>query len=203
MLSVYLFCTLVGGLLVALSAFGGLDGADFDHDFDTDVEFKDSPQKEGQIGIRSKTSKGRLWLPFFSLKFWTYGACFFGLAGLLLWAVQPTMMPARSIVISLAFGIFCGTSMAWVMRTLKEAKVDSLVRTSDLIGLWGMVEIPFDKNSRGKVRLNVKGSTVAFSAFTEENKEFVVGENVFVVGLENNKLWIVSEEAIASSPERD
>lgn len=203
MLSVYLFCTLVGGLLVALSAFGGLDGVDFDHDFDTDVEFKDSRQKEGQIRIASKTSKGRLWLPFFSLKFWTFGTCFFGLAGLLLWAIEPTMMPAISIIISLAFGIFCGTSMASVMRVLKEAKVDSLVRTSDLSGLSGIVEIPFDKNSRGKVRLNVKGSTVAFSAFTEENKEFVVGENVFVVGVENNKLWIVSEEAIASSQEID
>ncbi len=203
MLSVYLFCTLVGGLLVALSAFGGLDGVDFDHDFDTDVEFKDRPQEEGQIRVRSKTSKGRLWLPFFSLKFWTFGTCFFGLAGLLLWAVQPTMPLAISIIISLAFGIFCGTSMASVMRALKEAKVDSLVRTSDLTGLSGIVEIPFDKNSRGKVRLNVKGSTVAFGAFTEENKEFVVGENVFVVGVENNKLWIVSEEAIAYDRETD
>ena len=196
MLSVYLFCTLVGGLLVALSAFGGLDGVDFDNDFDADLEFRDSPQEEKQIRITAKTSKRRLWLPFFSFKFWSFGTCFFGLAGLLLWAVQPTMAPLISTIIALAFGIFCGTSMASAMRALKEAKIDSLARTSDLIGLSGIVEIPFDKNSRGKVRLNVKGSTVAFGAFTEENKEFSVGAKAFVVGVENNRLWVVSEEAI-------
>lgn len=196
MLSVYLFCTLVGGLLVALSAFGGLDGVDFDRDFDMDLEFRDSPQEESQMRVAAKTSKRRLWLPFFSLKFWTFGSCFFGLAGLLLWAVQPTMAPLISTIVALTFGTFCGTSMAWAIRSLKEAKIDSLARTSDLIGLSGIVEIPFDKNSRGKVRLNVKGSTVAFGAFTEENKEFAVGEKAFVVGFENNKLWVVSEDSI-------
>ncbi|MDY6805094.1 MAG: NfeD-like protein [Cyanobacteriota bacterium] len=203
MLSVYLFCTLVGGLLVALSAFGGLDGVEFDQDFDADLEFRDAPEGKGQIRVKPKSSKGRFWLPFFSMKFWTFGTCFFGLAGLFLWAVKPTMMPAISIAISLAFGIFCGTSMASAMRVLKEAKVDSLVRTSDLIGLSGMVELPFDKNSRGKVLLNVKGSMVAFGAFTEENKEFAVGEKAFVVGMENNKLWVISEEAIAPKDETD
>jgi membrane protein implicated in regulation of membrane protease activity len=196
MLSVYLFCTLVGGLLVALSAFGGLDGVEFDNDFDADLEFRDSPQEESQIRVTAKTPKRRLWLPFFSFKFWTFGTCFFGLAGLLLWAVQPTMAPLISTIISLAFGIFCGTSMASAIRALKEAKIDSLARTSDLIGLSGIVEIPFNKDSRGKVRLNVKGSTVAFGAFTEENKEFAVGEKAFIVGVENNKLWVVSQDSI-------
>ncbi len=196
MLSVYLFCSLVGGLLVALSAFGGLDGVDFDNDFDADLEFKNSPQEESQIRVTAKTPKRRLWLPFFSFKFWSFGTCFFGLAGLLLWAIQPTMAPLISTIISLAFGIFCGTSMASAIRALKEAKIDSLARTSDLIGLSGIVEIPFDKNSRGKVRLNVKGSTVAFGAFTEENKEFAAGQKAFVVGVENNKLWVVSEDSI-------
>ena len=177
-------------------------GAEFDHDFDADVEFKDAPPGKGEIIAKGKRNR-RFWLPFLSVRFWTFGLCFFGLAGLLLFVVQPTMPKAIALIISLAFGIFCGWSVALAMRSLQEAKIDSLVRTSDLIGLSGTVEIPFDKSSKGKVRLNVKGSLVDLAAFTEENKEFALGEEVFVVGVENNKLWVVSQEAIAPKQELD
>ena len=38
MVSAYIFCLIIGGLFVALSAFAGLDGVDFDQDFEADLE---------------------------------------------------------------------------------------------------------------------------------------------------------------------
>lgn len=200
MLSIYLFCLAIGGIFVALSTFAGFDGADFDHDFDADMEFTDIQEGEGHSQIQKRRRRG-FWIPLFSLKFWTFGSCFFGLTGILLFAIQPSMPSAIAIAISLAIGLFCGTAMASAMHALQRRKVDSMVRSSDLIGLSGTVEIPFDKNSKGKVRLNVKGSLVDFVAFTEEAKDFARGEKAFIVGMEKNKIWVVSEDSLAVSTE--
>jgi membrane protein implicated in regulation of membrane protease activity len=139
-----------------------------------------------------------LWLPFLSFKFWTFGSCFFGLTGILLSYISPTLSPIIVAIISIIVGILFGTIMAYILHTLKHNQVDSLVRSSDLVGLSGTVEIPFDKNSRGKIRVNVKESVVEFSAFTEESWEFVKGEKAFIVGVENNRVWVISEDCLAN-----
>ncbi len=198
--SAYVFCLIIGGAFVALSAFAGLDGVDFDQDFEPDLEIIDQQDKESNTSIYHKPRR-RLWLPFFSLKFWTFGSCFFGLTGILLSNISTSLSPTIIAIISIIVGILCGTIMAYVLYTLKNRPADSLVRSDDLLGLSGTVEIPFDKNSKGKIRVNVKESAVAFMAFTEENREFTRGEKVFIVGVENNRAWIVSEDWMARSSE--
>ena len=198
--SAYFFCLIIGGAFVALSAFAGLDGVDFDQDFDPDLEIVDRQNKNNHTLLNSKR-RWRLWLPLFSFKFWTFGSCFFGLTGILLSYLSPNLSPTIIAIISIIVGILCGTIMAWVLYTLKHSKVDSLVRSSDLVGLSGTVEIPFDKNSKGKIRINVKESVVEFIAFTEESRQFTRGEKAFIVGVENNRVWVVSEDCVANLSE--
>ncbi|ABG49791.1 MAG: NfeD-like protein [Trichodesmium sp. St16_bin4-tuft] len=197
MASAYVFCLVIGGVFVALSAFAGLDGVDFDQDFEADLEITDQGDKQGNTSIYQYGR--RLWLPLFSLKFWTFGSCFFGLTGVLLHYLSPNLSPKIIAIISIIVGILCGTIMAWVLHTLKNSQVNSLVRSNDLVGLWGTVEIPFDRNSKGKIRVSVKGSVVAFTAFTEENREFTKKEKVFIVGVENSRVLVVSEDSLARS----
>ncbi|MGK7922251.1 MAG: NfeD-like protein [Trichodesmium sp.] len=194
--SAYVFCLIIGGAFVALSVFAGLDGVDFDPEFEVDVEIIDQEQKQSNTSIYQKTRR-KLWLPFFSFKFWTFGTCFFGLTGVLLSYVSPTLSPTIVAIISIIVGILCGTIMSYVLYSLKNGQVNSLVRSSDLVGLSGTVEIPFDKNSKGKIRVDVKESAVEFIAFTEDNWEFTKGEKAFIVGVENNKVWVVSEDWMA------
>lgn len=66
--------------------------------------------------------------------------------------------------------------------------------SNDLVGFWGMVEIFFDRNSKGKIRVSVKGFVVVFMVFIEENREFIKKEKVFIVGVENSRVLVVLED---------
>ncbi|NES86588.1 MAG: NfeD-like protein [Moorea sp. SIO2B7] len=198
MFTIYLFSFIIGGIFVSLAVVAGFDGTDFDHDFDTDIEISDHSNHDQEALIKRKQRRKLPRLPFTSLKFWTFGSCFFGLTGILLSILQTNMAPGLIASISVAIGLICGTSIVSVLRNLRQNQADSLVRPDDLIGLCGIVEIPFDSNSKGKIRVNVKGSIIDFVALTENTRELTKGDNVLVVGMENNKVWVVSQDALES-----
>ena len=89
--------------------------------------------------------------------------------------------------ISVAVGIVLGAVVVWLIYVQRRRQVvDSLVRTNHVVGRTGTVEIPFDSNHQGKVRVNVKGSLVDFVAFTDESREFSRGDHIFVVAIKGN-----------------
>lgn len=199
MLPIYIFSFTIGGIFVALAALAGLDGVDFDHPFDADIEVREESRnlEEGEkiLTLTKRSKKMTLWLPFLTIKFWTFGSCFFGLTGIVLSKLTPAIPQLAIASISVLIGSFCGTSMVWVLRNLRRHQADSLIRANDLIGLSGKVSIPFDSQSKGKVQLNVKGSTLNLVAFTDEEKGFNKGDRVLIVGLKNNQLWVVTDES--------
>ena len=67
-------------------------------------------------------------------------------------------------------GLVCGGALVSALRSLKGRQVSSLVRNEDFAGLVGKVELPFDENSKGKVILEVGGSTLHLVAQTDEKK---------------------------------
>jgi hypothetical protein len=201
MLTVYWFCFVVGGVFVLLAVLGGLDGANLDMHFDihgeapldSDVELNDPGDRpnQGRNGRRFLVNMLR------SLKFWTFGLCFFGLTGLVL---SQMALPAMGIAIAAVnMGIICGAMVSGALQVLRGRQVDSLVRTNDLVGLPGTVELPFDAMSRGKVRLLVKGTMVSAIAYTDEEKAFQPGDQILVVGTEQNRLWVVSTDTFRKS----
>lgn len=187
MLLIYWICFIGGGAFVLLAVLGGLDGVDFESGLDTDLEL--TPPRSSKIPLLSVLK---------SLKFWTFGCCFFGLTGIALSALAlPGLMV---LLIAIAMGLLLGGAIALILKTLYLRQVDSLVRTEDLVGLIGTVELPFDADSKGKVRLQLKGATIDFIAYTDEAKSFQLGEPILVVGTENNRLWVVSPETANLPP---
>lgn len=200
---VYGICFIVGGLFVFLAAVGGLDGIDFAGDFDGDFDVSidsdgnlDDIDFGTHLGETFAVLRSRWWLPLLSLRFWTFALCFFGLTGLLLGWVQPELEPLLVALIALFMGLFCGLVAALVLRSLSRQSVSSLIRPESLTGQLGTVEIPFDQNSRGKVSLSLGGSTVSFFAITQEEREFHQGEQVLVVGMERDKLWVAAADGV-------
>lgn len=199
---IYGLCLIVGGTFVLLSALGGLDGVDFATDFDADLEAEGEAGGDfddidvGTHGRRRAAARWLLWLPITSLRFWTFALCFFGLTGLLVSFAVPAMASWLVALIAVVMGLLCGTTAVAVLRSLNDTEANSLTRPEELAGQIGIVEIPFDASCRGKVRLHMRGATVAFFAFTQEDREFRQGESVLVVGLEHNKLWVASTDAL-------
>ncbi|MBD2109569.1 NfeD family protein [Nodosilinea sp. FACHB-13] len=196
---IYGLCFIVGGIFVLLAAVGGLDGVDIDTNLDFNVEASasvDDIDAGTQIDQTLTALRDRWWLPFLSLRFWTFALCFFGLTGLLINLVQPNLAVWLGTLIALLMGLFCGLVAALVLRSLGRQSVSSLIRPETLTGQIATVEIPFDTDSRGKVSLSIAGSTVSFFAITQEDREFRVGETVLVVGMEHNKLWVAAAEGL-------
>ena len=213
MLTIYWFCFAIGGVFVLLAMLGGLDHFDFDndldHDFDhdadlavhldTDVELVD-PGNGDRVLPRRPNRWG--WLGVIqSLKFWTFGICFFGLTGLVLSNLSAALPAVTVAIASVIMGILCGGLVSGSLRALRHQQADSLVRSADLVGIAGTVEVPFNANSRGKVRLQIKGSILDVIAYTDEAREFQTGEQVLVVGIDQNRLWVVSATSLTSSQE--
>ncbi len=223
MQSVYWFCLIIGGIFVALSLVGGdlledfdadadadfdvdLDGnvdvdLDADADLDTDIEADTDPDLQIDTDpdlLRSYARRQKR--SFFSLstltsfKFWTFGGFFFGLTGLVMGALEPGLGWVVIFAIAILMGFLCGGTLVGILRQLKHRQVDSLLRNEDFAGLVGVVELPFDPKSKGKVTLEVGDATLHLVAQTDEERPFNVGDPVLVVGRTHDRLWVVSAE---------
>lgn len=94
-------------------------------------------------------------------------------------------------VISITVGIFIGALIVWFIYFWRQREiVDSLMKPEDLIGLWGIVELPFDAQSKGKVRVEVKGSIVDLVALTDDQQEFLQGDLVLIIQMQGNRVWV-------------
>ena len=211
MLTTYWLCFAIGGVFVLLAMLGGLDHFDFDHDFDhdfdpsfdldghldTDIELVDPGSGDRNAPLLPRRPHRWGWLGVLqSLKFWTFGICFFGLTGLVLSNLSAAL-PAMTVAIAaVMMGVLCGGLVSGSLRALRRQQADSLIRSADLVGIAGTVEVPFNASSRGKVRLRLKGSILDMIAYTDEAKEFQTGEQVLVVSTDQNRLWVVSADSL-------
>ncbi|MBW4535391.1 MAG: NfeD family protein [Pleurocapsa minor HA4230-MV1] len=94
-------------------------------------------------------------------------------------------------VISITVGIFIGALIVWFIYFWRQREiVDSLMKPEDLIGLWAIVELPFDAQSKGKVRVEVKGSIVDLVALTDDQQEFLQGDRVLIIQMQGNRVWV-------------
>lgn len=205
MLTLYWLSFAIGGVFVLLAVVGGFDGVDFD-DLDGDTPFESdldiaAPGRSNQRSPFQRKPKANPLGIVLSLKFWTFGLCFFGLTGLVL-SNLSIQLPGNLVAFAaIAMGIVCGALVAGTLRALRNHHANSLVRSEDVIGLTGIVTLPFDQGSRGKVQIKVKGSQVERIAYTDEAQGFQLGDRVLIVGVEHERLWVVSASSIGPSPD--
>jgi hypothetical protein len=210
MLPIYWICFIFGGIFVLLAAIGGIDGVDVDHgdmdagdldglevsgeggaDHDFDIDRNASSFANADLEWSEPQSHLRaIWQILRSFKFWTFGLCFFGLTGLVLSQMQ--ISAGLSLALALGMGVAMGGGMSAVLRFLYSRRVDSLVNIQDVVGRVGIIEIPFNSSSRGRVRFKVKGVVVDYTAFTEDAGELTIGQSVLAVKYESNQLWVTA-----------
>lgn len=183
MLSTYIVAALVGGLLIVLSVVGGI------HHGDSDVGADGHDGIDhGHDGVDAHEGP---WIPFFSVRFWTYFASTFGICGLLLSLLVKTPEPT-SALLSGGAGLIVGLLVAYGMRALSRTDTDSSIAPKDLMGREATVVVAIRGRDPGRVRVSVKGEILELLATCEEDFDLEAGSRALVVDMEGDKVKVMS-----------
>jgi hypothetical protein len=171
MLSAYIVCLLAGGVVLGASMFGG-------HDSDGgDAHLGDAHGGGDHTGHHEWAAR----LPFLSLRFWTWGVTFFGLAGvaLTLGGTPASLIP----VLAAAGGVGSGWGASWALGRLTRDAVGVLPEASSHIGREGKLLLPLRRGERSKIRLSIGGVETDLLAETDLETEIPAPSTVLVVGM--------------------
>jgi len=195
MLAAYIVAAIVGGGMIVFSALAGLGahadvGGGFGHDVDTghsgfDHDASGSHDASHDSDHSHENHEGAAWLPFFSIRFWTYTVGTFGLIGTILSLTKVSVEPL-TLVIAIAAGLVMGTTAAYIVRSLMKAEHATASSQEDFLGALAQVTVPIGELP-GKVRTSVRGDIIDFVALSEPGETFAPGEEVMIVGLEGDK----------------
>ena len=178
MLGIYWGTFLFSGILIASSIFlGGGDG-DMDKDVSFDKDF--SLDVDGEAG-GDFDSMG--WLPFLSLRFWTFFLGLFGLSGILL-----TGMESGSTVTLVTSG-FLGVGMAYpisyLFQHLKKESVTSNTSSESYTQEMATTLLPFRPNGQGKIRISSGGELIDIIANNPTSHNIEQDVEVLIVSMDD------------------
>jgi membrane protein implicated in regulation of membrane protease activity len=135
------------------------------------------------------------WIPFFSLRFWTYFAAGFGVTGVLL-----TFLTKGSVFvipwIALVTGFMSGLAVATMYRFTQISSSDSMTREKDILGREAKVLVAVRPDQPGRVRCNVKGDLVDYMALPHDGSSLEVGDDAVIVAMENGKAMVIPKSEI-------
>ncbi len=170
---------------------GGLDHGDVGHG---DVDHGDVGHGAG-LGDGALTVSGHgdavhvegpagagPWLPFLSMRFWTFGLASFGLSGLLLTLLgQATLIAAP---VSAVIGAGVGGVVAAAFRRLQSSNVGTETTLGKLRGGEAKALLPIEAHQTGKIRALLGGSTVDLLARTHDTAPIRANDTVLIVSIE-------------------
>jgi len=105
-----------------------------------------------------------------SVRFWAFALLSFGLVGTMLLAFGFAGKLESAIIASIA-GLASGFVAQAVVRRLQGQGTSSVGSSKDVIGQVGRVIVPPSTETRGKVRVSVRGSFVDYVARSTETLE--------------------------------
>ena len=181
MLAAYIFCLVVGGVLLALSVFGDfLANADVDMGGDLDV---------GQAGDLGK---------LFSLRTLVYALFGFGATGTILHLVWGGARPELTAVLAGITGLTTGALIGAAFGFLKRGSSGAMLGEQSFVGLTGEVSIEIASESFGTVRV-LRGDRrhsirARMDASCAPGQVLGPGQAVVVVGMESGIATVVPVE---------
>lgn len=196
MLPLYLGCLALGGLLIVVSiVMGGKDldkGFDkgFDKDFDKAIEVHGDGEAQAGGAPLDKGGSGDSWLPFLSLRFWTFGLATFGGAGSILSVAGFSDLVAAPA--SALTGIGVGYAVAWAFRRLSRDKVSGDYGLRQVPGREGRLLIGVGPGRTGKVRVQIDGQDVDLLARTQDERALNPREKVLIIGVNDGVAEVTS-----------
>lgn len=155
------------------------DGADHDHDhghgaFDKAID-KHVDLKSGDLQW--------FWLPFLSVRFWTFFAASFGATGLALSLVGPG--EPWTGLISTPFGLGIGYAAALAFRRVQGDQVSGDVGLGRYVGLEAKVIVPVRPGEVGKIAVDALSGRLELPARTRDGKVLEHGATVLIADIDH------------------
>jgi membrane protein implicated in regulation of membrane protease activity len=191
--AVYVGFLLFGGLLIVASFFGA--------GHDADVHVGDLHAGDSGHGDGHDQSQASAWLSLLGLRFWSFGAAFFGLTGLILHVAGGPVLAGATPFISAAVGVAAGLGASIAFRTLARDTIGQVRGAGALVGREGRVLLPIARAQRGKVRTEIPGGGhVDLLAESDDDGLIEAGADVLIVEVRGNVAIV--ERAPAAPPAR-
>ncbi len=195
----YVFALVSGGVLLAASVLLGgnhdsdadADGAhDFSKDFGKDFgkDFAKDFDKDASHG-----ELGGLFGVLASMRFWTFFLTFFGLTGLVLEGLGLTANVWVARGLAIAVGYLSGWATVRVIQRLAADQSSVVPSVSDYVGKSGAVLVRIAPGGVGKVRIELKGTTVDVLAVCEDGV-LERGDHALIVELRDTQALVTKIE---------
>jgi membrane protein implicated in regulation of membrane protease activity len=203
MLSIYIGGLLFGGVLLGATVVGGHGdhggghgggghGGGHGH----------GPGGDQGDGHGHGDDEQSLLLPLFSLRFWAFASAFFGLSGLAL-TFAGGLGAVLTPVVAGAMGLGCGYGSSRVLGALSRRPVGLVGSAEGHVGREAKVLLPIGRGQRGKIRLQIGGTSTDMVAETEGEGQLLPGETALVVGMRGNVALVeISPAALPGGPGR-
>ncbi len=178
MIYLYLFALVVGGAVLGASMLlGGHTDADGEM-----YTGGDGAEPVGHDGPHAGPEA--FFYTVLSLRFWTFFLAFFGLTGFLFEGLGLVPWSWLSATIATGMGLAAGAGAMFIIRRVQQGTTNSAVSSSDYIGKMARVLVGFGKGEVGKVRLELKGSSIDLLAMPIDDKSFAIKDEVLIVEMD-------------------
>ena len=169
MLVVYLVALVVGLGVIGVQTFAG-------HDADA-----------GGHELAHADHDAPAWALVASVRFWSFALVAFGFCGALI-TLFGFVGAGAALGIAGVAGATSGALAATIVRRMTTRGPSSQVLHREVVGRVGRVLVPSERGVRGKVRVEIKGSSVDYVALSDERLE--TGEAVIVEECEGGEVVV-------------
>jgi hypothetical protein len=177
--AIFIGALLFGGGLIGASLLGAGD-----HGLDAHAG---AGGDAGDTGGGDSHGGAHAWLSLFGLRFWSFGAAFFGLTGLVLRVLGGAAIGTLGTMVAVGVGLAAGMGASTAFRMLARDTVGQVAAAGALVGREGRLLLPVERAQRGKVRLVLPaGGHVDLLAESGDDESLAAGANVLIVEVRGN-----------------
>ena len=194
LISVYVFALVLGSILLGASfLLGGDHDADGDVDVDADADVDidadhdlDHGDMDGHAdsGHDTHGDIGGFFAVLGSLRFWTFFSAFFGLTGLVIDGLDLADA-YLALPLAVSVGFVTGWVAVTIIRRLSANDTGVAAGVSDYVGKSGELLISAGPGRLGKIRIELKGTTVDMLCVADE--AIAKGQEALIVELREDK----------------
>jgi membrane protein implicated in regulation of membrane protease activity len=181
----YIFTLIVGAALLGASIL--LGGHDASGSGDGDAGQLDAGSSGAHTGGSDAGDLGGLLSMFASLRFWVFFLAFFGLTGLVFELLDLVGSSLATLGLASAMGLGVGTLASWAVRRLGGESGGNVPESGDYVGKTARVMVRVQQGAVGKVRVDVKGTSIDLLASGLDGEAFESDEEVLIVEMDGTR----------------